>query len=80
MNGTMDHLFTIGDLSRDPRLESCSRRQIEYAIREARIEPVGRLGIIRAFSESQIDLILAALRKTARRGHTVTGRTSSDEA
>ena len=62
-----EQLFTIGDLSRDPRLEGFGRRQIEYAIGEAGLEPVGRLGIIRAFGESQIAGILAAVRRTARR-------------
>ena len=59
-------LFTLGDLCRDPRFEGFSRRQIEYAITEYRIEPVGRVGIIRTFSENQVPLILSAVRRTAR--------------
>ncbi len=63
-----DQLLTIGDLVRSPQLKEYTRRQLEYAIQEARIEPMGRLGIIRAFSTNQIPLILSALRRTARAG------------
>lgn len=67
MVNNSEQLYTIGDLGRDPRLEGFGRRQIEYAISEAGIQPLGRLGIIRAFGESQVNAILAAVRKTARR-------------
>lgn len=58
--------LTIGDLCRQSTLKDYSRRQIEYAIREHRIEPVGRAGIIRLFSHAQIPVIKAALRHTTR--------------
>jgi len=63
-----ERLLTISDLVRDPQLRGYTRRQLEYAIQEARIDPVGRLGIIRAFSANQIPLILSAVRRTARVG------------
>lgn len=63
-----DQLLTIGDLVRDSQLKGYTRRQLEYAIQEARIEPMGRLGIIRAFGTNQIPLILSAVRRTARTG------------
>ena len=66
MNRAMGRVFTIGDLYRDPRFERFSRRQLEYAIDTAKIKPVGRLGIIRAFSENQIPMILCAVRRTAK--------------
>lgn len=58
--------LTIGDLTREPQLREFSRRQIEYAIREHGIQPIGRAGIIRLFSSNQICLIESALRKTSR--------------
>lgn len=58
--------LTIGDLTRDPQLRHFSRRQIEYAIREHGIQPIGRAGIIRLFGVDQICLIVSALRKTSR--------------
>ena len=58
--------LTIGGLFRLPEFEPYSRRQIEYAIREHSIAPVGRAGIIRLFSVQQIPVILTALRRTAR--------------
>ena len=66
MIATPSRLMTIGDIFRDPRFEGFTRRQIEYAITERRIQPVGRLGIIRAFSENQIPVILCAVQRTAR--------------
>ena len=68
MPAECDRLLTITDVGRDPRLAGFSARQIEYAVREAKIEPVGRLGIIRAFSANQIPLILSAVRRGGRRG------------
>lgn len=62
----IDQLLTIGDLAHHERFRGYSRRQIDYAIQEHRIDPVGRLGIIRAFSMNQIPVILSALRRTAR--------------
>lgn len=58
--------LTIGDLCREPELEGYSRRQLEYAIREHGVEPVGRAGIIRLFSRSQIPVIKTALRHTTK--------------
>lgn len=61
-----NQILTIGDIDRSPEFGAYTRRQIEYAIQEARIEPIGRLGIIRAFSRDQLPLIMAALRRTSR--------------
>ena len=65
MTTVTDRLLTIGDLVRDPRFEGYTRRQVEYAVDTHRIDLVGRLGIIRAFSEHHVPLILSALRRTA---------------
>lgn len=59
-------LLTLGDLDRHPRFQGYTRRQIDYAIQQAGIEPFARLGIIRAFRDKQIEEILAALERTAR--------------
>ena len=61
----MPTLFTIGDLTRRAAFDGIRQQQISYAIREYRIEPRQRAGIIRLFSEDQIPTILAALRRTA---------------
>lgn len=66
MTATTAKLFTVDDLSRDSRFDGYSKRQIDYAIGEYRIDPVARFGIIRAFSENQIPVILSAVRRTAR--------------
>lgn len=62
MATTTTKLLTVGDLSRDPRFEGYTRRQIEYALDTRRIDPVHRLGILRGYSEAQVPAILAALR------------------
>jgi len=59
-------LLTLGNIAAHPDFKAYSRRQLEYAIQEARIEPAGRAGIIRVFSEEQLPLILSAVRRTAR--------------
>lgn len=58
-------LFTLGDLTRDDRFREYSRRQIEYAIQEHGIEPAGRVGIIRIWSEDAIPRIKSALVRIA---------------
>lgn len=58
-------MFTLGDLARDERFREYSRRQIEYAIQEHRIEPAGRVGIIRVWSEDTIPRIKSALVRIA---------------
>ena len=68
-NGCLSGPLTLGDLCREPRLEGYSRRQIDYAIREHGIAPTGRAGIIRLFDHSQVPVILAAVRTTARVNH-----------
>lgn len=62
-----DALNTIGDIKRNPQFARFTKRQIEYAIDSLGIEPVARFGIIRAFSDAQLPLILSAVRRTARR-------------
>ncbi len=60
-------LYILGDLARDERFREFTRRQIEYAIQEHKIKPARRVGIIRAFGEHQLPLILSAVRRTAPR-------------
>ncbi len=61
-------LLTAGDMKRDDRFSSFTRRQIEYAIERSGISPVGRVGIIRMFSVDQAKEILDSLHRTTRRG------------
>ncbi len=66
MNSPGTHgLVTVGDIGRDPRFQYYTKRQIEYAIDSHRIEPLGRIGIIRTFAVEQIPAILNAVRQTA---------------
>ena len=58
-----DSHLTIGDICREPEFRAYTRRQIDYAIREHEIVPIGRAGIIRLFARSQLPRILAALRR-----------------
>ena len=64
MNNDKD-LLTIGDIARDPQFVGYTKRQIEYAIDTHRIDPIRRVGIIRAFGVNQLSLILSAVRRTA---------------
>lgn len=64
--------LTIGDLLRTDGFSGYTRRQIEYALERGGIRPVGRVGIIRIYSVSQLPQILEAIRRTTcrrARGH-----------
>ena len=57
-------LYTLGELAR--RLNVPANR-LDYAIRRYGIEPATRAGILRLFSEEQIEQIASAVRRCASR-------------
>ena len=56
--------LTLGDVARRLKLPA---NRVDYAIRAYRIEPVARAGILRLFSEDQLERIAAAVRRCASR-------------
>lgn len=62
---TTYNLLTIGDILRDERFKGLNKRRIEYAIEVAKIQPVGRAGIIRLFSPNQLPAILSSVERRA---------------
>ena len=59
---TTKGLFTLGQLAE--RLDVSTHR-LKYAVDQYRIVPVGRVGIIRVWSEDQIPSIRSALARIA---------------
>ena len=62
-----DKLLTIGNPRRDLRFTSVTQRQIDYENGQARIDPMARLWMVGALSESQGRLMFAASSKMAHR-------------
>lgn len=58
------HLYTLGELARRLNVQA---NRLDYAIRRYGIEPVARAGILRLFSEDQIEQIASAIRRCASR-------------
>jgi hypothetical protein len=65
----MNSLLTITDIEREIRADfPCVRRHhLTYALREYRIEPSQRAGIIRLWHRNQLDAIRGALVRIADR-------------
>lgn len=57
------NLFTIGEIAR--RL-GCQPSRIDYAIRSRNIEPAGRVGNLRVFSEANVEHIASELKRIRR--------------
>ena len=66
----MAKVFTIGYLLRHFRESrpSMTESQLRYAIESYRIEPQGRVGIVRVWAEDSLPLIASALQRISRRG------------
>ena len=63
----VDWGLTLGQVTNEVRkvLPGASDSQVKYALDRYRIEPVGRVGILRVWSKDDVSRVVSALRRIA---------------
>jgi len=63
----VDGCLTLGQLAAEVRqqLSHVSDSQVKYALDSYRIEPAGRVGILRVWSRDDVNRVVSALRRIA---------------